>query len=150
MVDVFALGRQAEITYQALRSSKQRWRHPHVAYRCRNGCLLLHVVETPVGTLVHHPSYHLSPTRNAARSSPEGRAANTIDGDRQWREWTSPIDSTGISPKLADVGSVGVQLDCDHVSEILTPVDFAAHWAQRPVQYIVRNDPLEYAVSQPN
>lgn len=87
---------------ESLRRRGDAAKHRAVAFRCRKGCSMLEVYPTPRGVIVYQPRYRLSPTRNAEQSSPEGRAANTEDGDRRWKAhagflptewegWTMPL-----------------------------------------------------------
>lgn len=94
----------AEAEYERLRASKSLASHQAVAYRCAaRKCLLLDVVTTPLGVIVHRPAYRLSPSINAAGSNESGRAKNTTDGDRRWKAHTFPRGQ-----------AMDLSLHCDH------------------------------------
>lgn len=78
----------ARWTYDFLRSEGKLNRRRTIAYVCARDCLLLDVVRTPEGMIVHHPPYRLAPAANLALSSPEGRENNATDGANHWPEQT--------------------------------------------------------------
>lgn len=134
-----------DAVYRALKRDHRRLLDClQITYRCGvRWCLLLHVVETPAGIIIHRPRYRLSPTLNEARSNGPGRAKNTEDGDRRWRAATFPIETSGLKPSLP--GNVGLGLACDHIDVLLSNNDFAAHWASRTAVYRVGSKPTTYA-----
>ncbi|WP_404371008.1 hypothetical protein [Kytococcus sedentarius] len=84
--------------------------HRVIVYRCADrGCTLLDVLQLPdpVGRFYYRPVYKLSPERNTGGSTPEGRARNTLDGDRRWKAAAMP----GGDP-------IGYTLNCDHLDGI--------------------------------
>lgn len=98
---------QADAVYAALRSNtRTRKRARTLTYRCPNShrCALAEVYASPVGVLIHHPRYKLSPVLNEASSSEAGRLANTVDGDRRWQGRTYFLEM-----------AVNLTLNCDHV-----------------------------------
>ena len=87
-------------------------------YRCRHGCLLLHVWRSPDGVLFYRPAYKLSPRFNAERSNAAGRARNTRDGGNHWNPVAGLLDDLrGWGP------SAGLDLQCDHVDQTLPASD---------------------------
>ncbi|CAN5831004.1 hypothetical protein BH24ACT3_BH24ACT3_11510 [soil metagenome] len=102
----------AEDLYAALTHTRQLSSHRLVAYRCslpRKRCLLLDVIETPAGRLLHFPRYKLPPGVNEATSSEAGRAANTEDGGHKWK------GGTGFESAVAD----SFEVHCDHVRAVV-------------------------------
>lgn len=99
--------RQAVELYAALRSNERtRKRALTIVYRCPvDRCTLAEFYASPAGLLAHQPPYKLSPALNLEESSDSGRAANTRDGDRHWKEQTGFMDS-------AEWNRV---LNCDHI-----------------------------------
>jgi hypothetical protein len=94
----------ASAAYQALKSTGALSSHRLIAYRCPRRCLLLDVINIPQGVILHRPSYKLSPSLNESSSNEAGRASNTTDGDRRWRQNTGFVSEWGNVP-----------LNCDHV-----------------------------------
>lgn len=92
--------------YSMLKGRGQLKSHRVLTYRCKRRCLLLDVLDTRHGILVHQPRYRLSPALNAASSSEGGRAKNTEDGHRKWRERAF---------FLQDALNLSVQ--CDHLAQ---------------------------------
>lgn len=101
--------------YGALKERGALNRHRIVEYRCRRGCLLLDVLATPAGTIVHHPAYKLSPKLNEQSSNASGRRAHTTDGNRHWQART-----TGLEPGF------DTDLNCPHVRRFLRWGDLEA------------------------
>jgi hypothetical protein len=80
-------------------------------YRCPKGCLLLHVWRSPAGLMFYQPPYKLSPSLNEVRSSPSGRAKNTLDGERRWRATAGVLDEyRGWGPDTT------LGLNCHHLN----------------------------------
>lgn len=78
-------------------------------YRCAGrGCLLLHVWQSPAGPLFYRPAYKLSRDVNERESSPEGRAANTADGENHWRADAGHLAGARGWPEHT------MPLQCDH------------------------------------
>ncbi|SFV21325.1 hypothetical protein [Micrococcus terreus] len=102
---------QAEAVFAALRSNdRTRKRARTLTYRCPNTrrCALAEVYSSPVGVLIHHPHFKMSPKLNAATSSEEGRRANTLDGDRHWKARTYFLEA-----------ALNLTLSCDHIHDAL-------------------------------
>lgn len=101
--------RAGEAAYKALKTQGKLASHRLIAYRCSRRCLLIDVVQfpEPVGVIVHQPRYRLSPELNAASSSESGRAKNTEDGDRRWREQFMVPETM-----------LNVTATCDHLAQI--------------------------------
>lgn len=93
-------------------SHPQRRRYLAATYVChhRRQCVLMYVYDTPQGIIVHHPTHKPSPRRNLERSSAEGRAANTLDGDRRWKERAYFLEHSERFSSFAMV-------DCHHVDQ---------------------------------
>lgn len=110
--------RIAEAAYEALRATERLSQHRLLTYRCaERGCLLLDVVQLPepVGRLFYQPAYKLSPVRNEESSSPEGRARNTVDGDRRWKPRTQ-----------TEAALINYTVTCDHLAGIALPAERVA------------------------
>ncbi len=86
--------------------------HRVLAYRCRSRCLLVDVLNTKHGLIVHLPRYKLSPAQNEASSTSSGRAANTEDGNRRWKAHT-----------FFEADAVNVAVTCDHIVHKLIDLD---------------------------
>lgn len=94
-----------------LQKNGQLKSHLKVTYRCElRGCVLLQVLATSQGLIFRKPAYRLSPPENARSSSAEGRAKNTRDGDRRWKE------TCGL---LASAENLSV--NCDHIRTCIIP-----------------------------
>jgi len=98
----------ADETYRALRSTGRLSKQRALAYRCPRRCLLLDVVPTPQGLLLHVPRYKLSPQLNAELTSGSGRAKNTEDGDRRW-----------LGQSFFEEAAVNCSLTCDHTRGVI-------------------------------
>lgn len=92
--------------YALLKKSGKLESHRVLTYRCRSRCLLLDVLNTREGIIVHVPRYRLSPQANAISSTESGRVKNTEDNDRRWKERTF---------FLAD--AIDLACNCDHVRQ---------------------------------
>lgn len=86
--------------------------HRAVTYRCSKRCLLVDVLTTAQGLIIHVPAYKLSPAVNEQNSNASGRAANTTDGDRRWKGHTFP-----------SAAAINVTLACDHLHHKLLEMD---------------------------
>ncbi len=82
-------------------------------WRClSNGCLLIHVWQSPMGPLYWIPHYKVSKKRNAERSVASARAKNTLNGDNIWKP------RAGSLWELREWGeSLAVSLQCDHLED---------------------------------
>lgn len=96
----------ADAFYAMLKARGQLRSHRLLTYRCQRRCLLLDVLRTSHGVIVHQPRYKLSPEVNEQTSSPDGRTNNTEDGDRRWRGHTFPVEF-----------AINFVLNCDHVNQ---------------------------------
>lgn len=104
--------------YRAWRDSDDLGARRVVSYRCRaEGCLLLDVFSTPVGSAVYKPAFRFSPNRNDA-THPQARATRTSDGDRRWVETADLLDSDPPA-------GLGVEYwtQCDHVLDHPLPAE---------------------------
>ncbi|WP_271396010.1 hypothetical protein [Neomicrococcus lactis] len=83
----------------------ERKRRPNLVIRCndRRRCKMAEVFITASGVLIHQPGYKLSPAVNLDHSSEEGRAKNTLDGERRWKSQTYFSDQC-----------LNLSLNCDH------------------------------------
>ena len=118
-----------EDLYRALTATGRKSKLRRIEYRCPRRCLLLEAVETPLGILIHQNRYKLSPAQNEARSSADGRAANTYDGDRHWQERSYFLADSALSWPEPEVSQV---LTCDHVLAFpLTSARLTADWGAR-------------------
>lgn len=129
----------ADELYRALVSSGRLSSLRRLTYRCTTArCLLLEAVETPLGVLVHQNRYKLSPGENLARSSEDGRRANTYDGGRHWRERSYWLASSALAYP-DDMPPPGLSLTCDHVLEhMLTAPAFRDDWQAEHAEVKVR------------
>lgn len=97
-----------------------------VELRCsaREGCLLLRAWawHSPHGIAYYRPPYKLSPARNAATSSPEGRLKNTRDGDRRWQSRAGMLEDFAAWPDAR------MPIQCDHVDSTVEVRDLL-RWA---------------------
>ena len=84
--------------------------------KARRGCLLLLVWRTRDGLMFYQPGYKLAPDFNTEHSTADGRAANTVDGDRRWKPQAGALH--GFYRDLPDGG--GLQLQCGHVSRLVS------------------------------
>lgn len=135
--------------YTALISSGRIADLRRLTYRCASRrCLLLDVIETPMGTLLHQKRFKNSHEVNLRRSNEAGRAANTEDGNNHWKPRTYFLDVSALSwPEGAQ------SIQCDHVGVlsdggdlVLRGADFAADWRAGHVEVSVRPDGSRYAV----
>lgn len=101
----------AAAVYDALRATGKLSSHRLLSYRCPRRCLLLDVVNTPNGLILHRPRYKLSPQVNAESSNASGRSKNTEDGDRRWRANTGFVETWGNVPMSCDHVRVTLNLD---------------------------------------
>jgi hypothetical protein len=82
----------------------------------KRSCPLLYVWKSQGSLLYYAPPYQLSPTRNDATSTSAGRAANTTNGEDQWRA------RAGLFEHLR--GFPAITLGCDHVyRQYISPSD---------------------------
>lgn len=138
--------------YTALVSSGRLAELRRLTYRCTVArCLLLDVVETPLGVVLHQKRFKNSSEVNQRRSNAAGRAKNTLDGDRRWKPRTYFLQQSALS--WPDDAAGGQSLQCDHVGVladggdlILRSVDFAADWQARHTEVRVRPDGTRYAL----
>ena len=84
-------------------------------YMCRRGCQLVKVFRWGGTTLAYVADYRFSPGMNAAKSVPEARAKNTLDGDRWWPAHV--YDVTEVAKWAAEGG--GVTVACRHFHGLL-------------------------------
>lgn len=75
-------------------------------YRCPQGCLLLHVWQSPRGRLFYLPRYQLSAAKNAETAEP-ARMRRTEDGDHKWPARGGVLDDV--------LGFGGLSLNCRHL-----------------------------------
>ncbi|MDJ1113789.1 hypothetical protein [Microbacterium dauci] len=94
--------------------------------RCQNGCLLLTIFETPSGPAFHQPRYKLSDSLNEIESNAAGRAANTEDGDRRWREQAGMVSA-----------AINFVLTCDHTRRTLEFADIELGSPGSPTRRVV-------------
>lgn len=117
-------------------------------YRCDNErhCLLLDVIETSLGTLLHQNRYKYSEAENEQRSSESGRRKNTYDGENHWQERTYFVEQSALAhPDDLPTPILGVS--CDHVLDhALLATDFRDDWSARRAEVRVRRDGSRYAV----
>lgn len=102
----------ADKTYAALEATGRLAKQRALTYRCPSRCLLLEVIPTRLGLLLHVPRYKLSPRLNAEASSAAGRAKNTEDGDRHWKA-RSFFEDTAL----------GLSVSCDHVRSVVVGLE---------------------------
>lgn len=100
-----------EFTHKFI-SHPQRRKYLAATYVChhRRQCVLMYVYDTPQGIIVHHPTHKPSPRRNLERSSAEGRAVNTLDGERRWKQRAYFLEHAEKFNPFAIV-------DCHHVDQ---------------------------------
>lgn len=120
--DLFAAWRErderarlGQAAYEAMKATGRLKHHRMLTYRCKTrGCVLLDVLQlpAPVGMVFYQPNYKLSRSVNEAQSTPEGRARNTVDGDRRWKA-RAQVDGTPINYSLV----------CDHLNNIALPTE---------------------------
>lgn len=143
-----------EDLYTALISDGRATQLRRLTYRCAtpHRCLLLDVIETPLGTVLHQKRYKSSPEVNLRRSSAAGRAANTIDGDRRWKPRTFYLEQSGLA--WSQEPRAGQSLRCDHVGVlpdggdvVLVAAEFTADWSCGHTEVLVRRDGSRYAVA---
>lgn len=105
-----AAAARAEAFVAMLKRHGQLNRRADVIYRCPSPkrCALARVYRTAAGDVVQVPRYKLSPAVNEATSSEAGRAANTEDGARRWREHSFMIGH-----------ALNVALNCDHTLQLV-------------------------------
>lgn len=136
-----------ETLYAALLSDGDRLRTlRRLQYRgqgCR--CLLLDAIEVPEPerVLLHQLRYKHGPERNSERSSAEGRAANTYDGDNHWKPRTFYIGTSALD--LTDAEGATLNVLCDHVDVNMKPSEFRADWSAGHADVTVRPDGSRYA-----
>lgn len=103
---------EANAFYAMLKKRGSLKAHRAVVYRCAKRCLLVDVLTTTQGIILHVPAYKLSPIVNLESSSASGREVNTTDGDRRWKAHTFPI-----------AAAVNVTCTCDHVRQFVLDVE---------------------------
>ncbi len=87
-----------ESIYVALIGDPARMRNlRRIRYRCSDRCLLLDAVAVVDTILIHQKRYKHSDVVNQRRSSPAGRAKNTIDGDNHWKPSTYYIETSALN-----------------------------------------------------
>ena len=99
-------------------------------YRCPQGCLLLHVWQSPHGRLFYLRRYQLSRGKNTAETAEAAREHRTEDGDRKWParggNFDDLLDFTRADP------DVGLLLNCRHVRRLITAEQAAADMSNTP------------------
>lgn len=133
--------------YRALVASGRLSGLRRLTYRCGpRGCLLLQAVETPLGVLLHQDRYKYSEGENLARSSEDGRRANTYDGGRHWREQSYWLSTSALAwPD--DVPAPRLGVSCDHVLDHhVTAPEFRDDWQARHAEVRVRPDGSRYVL----
>jgi len=126
--------KQADTIYAALRSNEKiRKKTLALTYRChtRERCTLAEIYPSPNGVLVYLPPYKRSPQRNQETSSPEGRKANTSDGDRRWNghaffieaAWNLTLNCDHIDTHIIDREQVLEDMKSDRKSIVLDAAD---------------------------
>lgn len=139
------------VLYAALLGDAGRLRDIYrLQYRCAydRRCLMLDAIQVPEPErfLLHQLRYKYSPDENAARSSEDGRKANTVDGDNHWRDRTFYLSSSALIA-TDDEGFV-LGLTCDHVLEYhLKPSEFVDDVARRHTEVRLRADGTRYVVA---
>lgn len=134
-----------DVLYSALLNGARLSSLRRLTYRCHAArCLLLDVVDTPVGVLIHQKRYKYSDEQNLQRSSAAGRAANTLDGNNHWRAHSYFIETSA----LANAERAGrTDVSCDHVLGYpLTAATFWTDWKSDTTEVRVRVDHTRYAV----
>lgn len=109
-----ALGENAEAFYAMLQRLGQVKSHRVFVYRCATDrrCLLADVLNTTSGILIHQPGYKLSAEVNSANSTESGRAKNTTDGARHWKDRTFMLSQ-----------ALNLTLSCDHIPQQALDLD---------------------------
>lgn len=136
-----------ETLYTALISEPDRLAAlRRMQYRCPSRCLLLDALALPDGDiLLHQKRYKYSDGINRERSSEEGRAKNTFDGDRHWKPPGSYyIGSSALNLTDAEGATLGIQ--CDHVLVQLKPSEFRSDWDKGHAEVRIRADGTRYAL----
>lgn len=109
---------QAEAYVAMLTRHHQQNKAARLIYRCPRNCVLCRVYVTAQGVVVYFPRYRLSPAANAETSNTDGRATNTLDGERRWKERTRFLDQVVDAPVI-----------CDHLRSVLPNVRIEADLA---------------------
>ena len=109
MLALFTRSELADAVYAAVNSTGQLPVYRTLSYRCASRCLLLDIIDTPQGAIVHFPRFSRPPAANDARSSAEGRAANTEDGRNHWRARSAFLDDAGAQ----------IELVCKHAQPLI-------------------------------
>ena len=118
--------------YQAIAADKRTLRAMLVTeYRCRAGCLLLHVWQMPTGRYWFTPGYDLSPGITEAETSQAARRKRTTDGYRKWVPQAGSFDDV-VDVADRELDSVGITLNCDHVRIFASARRLLADAAVRP------------------
>ena len=122
--------------YGALKSSGQLHRHRLLTYRCPQRCTLLEIVDAgPEGRIIGFPRYKTSRDQTERTSTESGRAKNTEDGYRRWKQHAAFEESVSRPP-----------LSCDHLRSVPLEDDaIAADLAARHAEVVVRPDGSRYA-----
>lgn len=112
--------------------------HRALVYRCPRRDALLEVYRTPRGAILYFPAYKQSRRVNDESSSPEGRAANTVDGDRRWKAHAGMLHTGFSYPLKCDHALDGVidgeQIEADlaaGTSEVLIDSETVRYWSLR-------------------
>ncbi|MFD6676070.1 hypothetical protein ACFWDA_17085 [Rhodococcus zopfii] len=136
-----------EDLYNALLTTGRLPQLRRLTYRCdTNRCLLLDVVDTPLGVLLHQKRFKYSEVENLARSNAAGRERNTFDGDRKWMPRTYFLQSSALAYP-DDRPAMSQDVSCDHVLAYqLTASDFRDDWQAGRAEIRVRVDGSRYAV----
>jgi len=99
-------------------------------YRCPQGCLLLHVWQSPDGRMFYLPRHQLSTSKNTAETHELARQHRTEDGDRKWParggNFDDLLDFTRADP------DVGLLLNCRHLRRSVTVARVDADTSNTP------------------
>jgi len=107
--DLLAAHDAADRIYDALVKTRTISKRALLTYRfgrCR--CAVLHVIESPNGVILGFPRYKMSRSLNSETSNASGRANNTEDGDRHWKQHAGYF-----------VSDVNIELRCDHARKTI-------------------------------
>lgn len=138
-----------EDLYIALTSPSRAGKHRRMTYRCASHqCLLLDAIDAgQLGIIMHQGQYKYSDSENQSRSNANGRARNTIDGNRKWKSRTYEIEQSALAREFSDEDRMTLSVSCDHVlSYEISNEEYWSDWESGQKTIRIRADFSRYTV----
>lgn len=115
-----------------------------IEYYCSQGCVVLHVWQSPIGRLWYQPRYKLSQRTALADTVESARAKRTEDGLRIWRSRGGSLDDLIEAHTEDPQAGVGLSVQCNHVRGVVILGDQLAADADAATP----GNPTRHTVSQ--